>query len=116
MAKRGMKKRGGFIKKHIANLGQQLKQKLKAQLTDPKSFTRRQLYKDGFLRTKGLNYLDKAAGASEAISALHPAIAPYAEALQATAQGARAADQAARAIGYGKRKGKGKRKSRKSRK
>ena len=116
MAKRGMKKKGGFIKKHIAKLGEHIKQKIKAQLTDPKSFTRRQLYQDGFLRTKGLDYLDKAANASVPLAMLHPDLASVSEALQTASKGARAADHAARAIGYGKRKGKGKRKSRKSRK
>lgn len=119
MAKRVMKKRGGFSKRKQYELGQ----KVKNEFVNDKSDLRRALYKDGFLRTKGLDYLDKAANASVPIAAMNPALLPYAAALQGVSKGAKGANEAALAFGFGKKKkrsvkgcGKGKKKSRKSRK
>lgn len=109
-----MTKRGGFSKRRMHEVGA----KIKNEFVNPKSVLRRQFYQDGPIRTKGLDYLDKAANASVPIAALNPALLPYAAGLQTASKSARAADKAARMLGFGKRKrsGCGKKRSRKSKK
>ncbi len=115
MAKRKMTKRGGFSKRRMHEVGA----KIKNEFVNPKSLLRQQFYQDGPIRTKGLDYLDRAANASVPLAALNPALLPYAAGLQTASKSAKAVDKAARMMGWGKRKrskGSGKKRARKSKK
>ena len=108
MAKSRTKKRGGFTKR--------INEKIKNEFVNPKSNLRKAFYKDGFIRNKGLDYLDKAANAGVAIGAMNPAVMPYAIGLHKASKGARALDRTARMFGVGKKRRSKKGKGRRSRK
>ena len=117
MAKRGAK-RGGFSKRKGFDLGQ----KIKNEFVNPKSVLRQQFYREGPLRTKGLDILNKIATGAKVAGTVMPFLAPVTGAIGAINTGAQLADKAARFAGYGRRKkakktkGAGKKRGRKQRK